>query len=104
MFRDSLENIQFRKMFLEPYKVMMYQGEVPVNEEELEHNLPNPSYVLANINAGLDYGNFSVGMFVRNVFDKEAHLSLFQGFQSDNRVTPSSPRTIGATVTYNFGQ
>ena len=83
---------------------VMYQGEVPVNEEELEHNLPNPRYVLANINAGLDYGNFSVGMFVRNVFDKEAHLSLFQGFQSDNRVTLSSPRTIGATFTYNFGQ
>jgi DNA invertase Pin-like site-specific DNA recombinase len=29
MFRDSLENISFRRMFLEPYKVMMYQGEVP---------------------------------------------------------------------------
>ncbi|MFP6572334.1 MAG: TonB-dependent receptor [Vicinamibacterales bacterium] len=83
---------------------VMYQGEVPVNEEVLKNNLPNPSYVLANINARLDYGNFSVGMFVRNVFDKEAHLSLFQGFQSDNRVTPSSPRTTGVTYTYNFGQ
>ncbi len=70
----------------------------------VDENLPNPSYVLANANAVLDYGKFSVGVFVRNIADEEAHLSLFQGFQSDNRVTPSSPRTIGASFTLNFGR
>ena len=83
---------------------LMFQGEVKVNDDNLEDNLPNPSYVLANANAVLDYGKFSIGLFIRNIADEEAHLSLIQGFQSDNRVTPSSPRTIGATFTWNFGE
>jgi outer membrane receptor protein involved in Fe transport len=82
---------------------LMFQGEVKVNDDNLEDNLPNPSYVLANANAVLDYQNFSVGLFIRNIADEEAHLSLIQGFQSDNRVTTSSPRTIGASITYRFG-
>ena len=83
---------------------LMYQGEVKVNDDNLDDNLPTSSYVLANANAVLDWENFSVGLFVRNIADEEAHLSLIQGFQSDNRVTPSSPRTIGASVTYRFGE
>jgi iron complex outermembrane receptor protein len=83
---------------------LMFQGKVKVNDDNLDDNLPNPSYVLANANAVLDYGKFSVGLFVRNIADEEAHLSLIQGFQSDNRVTPSSPRTIGASFTWNFGR
>jgi len=82
---------------------VMYQGTVKVNDDNLDDNLPNPSFVLANANAVLDYGSFSVGLFIRNIADEKAHLSMIQGFQSDNRVTPSSPRTIGATVTFNFG-
>ncbi|MBT5218500.1 MAG: TonB-dependent receptor [Woeseia sp.] len=82
---------------------LMYQGKVKVNDDDLDENLSNPSYVLANANAVLDYGKFSVGVFIRNIADEEAHLSLFQGLQSDNRVTPSNPRTIGAYFTYNFG-
>ena len=82
---------------------VMYQGKVKVNDDDLSENLPNDSYVLANANAVLDYGRFAVGLFIRNIADEKAHLSLFQGFQSDNRVTPSNPRTIGASFTYNFG-
>jgi outer membrane receptor protein involved in Fe transport len=82
---------------------LMYQGEVEVNDDNLTDNLPNPSYVLANANAGLDFGKFEIGLFIRNIADEEAHLSLIQGFQSDNRVTPSNPRTIGATFSVNFG-
>ena len=29
MFRDTLEGISFRKMFLEPYRVTLYEGELP---------------------------------------------------------------------------
>jgi outer membrane receptor protein involved in Fe transport len=82
---------------------LMFQGKVAVNDDDLADNLPNPSYMLANANAGLNYGKYGISVFVRNISDEEAHLSLFQGFQSDNRVTPSNPRTIGASFTYNFG-
>lgn len=83
---------------------LMFQGKVKVNDDNANDNLPNPSFVLANINAVLDYGKFSVGLFVRNIADEEAHLSLIQGFQSDNRVTPSSPRTIGVNFDWQFGE
>jgi outer membrane receptor protein involved in Fe transport len=81
---------------------IMFQGTVPTNDDDPAINLANPSYELVNINGGIDFGRYSLSVFVRNVFDKKAHLSLFQGFQQDNRVTPSNPRTIGASFTYNF--
>ena len=83
---------------------VMFQGTVPVNDDDTAINLANPSYVLANLNAGIDFGKYSFNVFVRNLMDEDAHLSLFQGFQQDNRVTPSNPRTFGASFTYNFGE
>ena len=47
---------------------LMYQGEVKVNDDNLDDNLPNPSYVLANANAYLDYGRFSVVGFSHRPF------------------------------------
>ena len=82
---------------------IMFQGTVPTNDDDPAINQANPSYELVNINGGIDFGRYSINVFVRNVFDEEAHLSLFQGFQQDNRVTPSNPRTFGASFTYNFG-
>lgn len=82
---------------------IQFQGEVDRNEAVLAQNLSNPSYVLANINAGMDFSDFSVQLSVRNVTDEEARLSMFQGFQTDNRVAAVQPRTVGINVTYNFG-
>jgi len=82
---------------------IMVQSKVPRNEDVLAQNLPNPSYVLANIRAGVDFGRYSVDFYIRNITDKAARFSLFQGFQRDNRVAPSQPRTIGLNVQYNFG-
>jgi iron complex outermembrane receptor protein len=83
---------------------VMYQSRVKVNDDNLDDNLPNPSYVLANLNAGLDFGNYAINVFVRNIADEAANLSLFQGLQQNNRVTPAQPRTIGASVTFDFGE
>lgn len=83
---------------------IQFQGDVDRNEAVLNQNEPNPSYVLAHLNAGITFGRYALQLFVRNVADEEARLSMFQGFQTDNRVTAAQPRTIGLSVNVDFGQ
>jgi outer membrane receptor protein involved in Fe transport len=81
-----------------------FQGKVTQNDINEAINLPSPSYQLVNLNTGLDFGNFGVQLYVRNLFDEKAWFALRQGFQTANRVTPSQPRTIGFNLTYSFGE
>ena len=81
---------------------IQFQGEVSVNEPRPERNIVNPSYVFGHIKFGMDWERFSATLYVRNVTDETAWLSLFNNFQQENRVTVNQPRTIGASFEMRF--
>jgi outer membrane receptor protein involved in Fe transport len=47
-------------------------------------------------------GNYELALYVKNVTDEVAYLSMFNNFQQENRVTPSQPRTVGLTFDAKF--
>jgi len=59
-----------------------------------------PSYVQADISAGIEYRTFRLDVYVNNVTDKRASLSGDP--VSSSLVTYSRPRTLGFTVTKSF--
>ncbi len=81
---------------------VQFQGEVDVNEPRPERNIPNPSYVFGNLKFGIDWERYSAALYVRNVTDETAWLSLFNNFQQENRVTVNQPRTIGVNFQMLF--
>jgi iron complex outermembrane receptor protein len=68
-----------------------------------------PSYTEVDLRAGVDVGKFTVEAFVRNLFDKKGITDAF-GF--DGGTFPNGaaaaavirPRTIGLTLTANYGK
>ena len=81
---------------------LAYQGVVPVTQMRVDRNIANPSYWLGNLRLGAEFGKYDVALYVKNVTNKYANLSLFNTFQQENRVTPAQPRTIGLTLTASF--
>ena len=64
-----------------------------------------PAYSLVDLQAGVDFGRFNIGMFVRNVFDKRAQLSAGTAFiplGGSALVSVAQPRTFGLTVSAPF--
>lgn len=64
-----------------------------------------PAYGLTDLQAGIDFKRVSVALFVRNLFDKRAllaHEGTVQAIGGPAWVSPSKPRTLGATVTLPF--
>ena len=64
-----------------------------------------PSYSLTDIQAGVDINRVSIGVFVRNVFDKRAQLSAYTAFLplgGNALVSVAQPRTFGLTVSASF--
>lgn len=65
-----------------------------------------PVYDLVNIRAGLNGSNWTVYLFMNNVFNKQAWLadnnSLSINVPTFNRVSTNQPRTIGIDLTYSF--
>ena len=80
-----------------------FQGAVDVNDIDQGANIPSDSFMLLNLNVGLDWQRYSVNLYIRNLSDEKAWLSMFSGFQQENRVTPSRPRTIGLQFEARFG-
>lgn len=80
----------------------VYQGEVDVNQAREERNIANPSYNMGNLKVGASFGSLDFAVYVKNLTDEVAYLSMFNDFQQENRVTPSQPRTLGLTVDYRF--
>jgi outer membrane receptor protein involved in Fe transport len=81
---------------------VQFQGEVDVNQSRAERNIPSPAYVFGNIKYGMDWERFSAAVYVRNVTNENAWLSMFNNFQQENRVTVNQPRTIGLTLEMRF--
>lgn len=59
-----------------------------------------PSYVTADLRAGVRYGETQVQVFVRNVGDERAQLA--NANFGPNFVTTSRPRTFGASISTKF--
>jgi hypothetical protein len=66
----------------------------------------NEEYLLVNLSAGIDGDDWSLGLFVDNLFDKQAEIArgdfVYTTFRSaiDSRNQVNRPRTIGL----RFGQ
>jgi len=64
-----------------------------------------PAYSLTDLQAGMEFGKFNLGLFVRNLFDKRAQLSALDTLQAlggPTWVSQSQLRTIGTTLTVPF--
>ena len=81
---------------------VQFQGEVDRNERRVDRNIANPSYSLVHLKAGIESDRWGASVYVRNATDELAHLSLFNNFQQENRVTASRPRTVGVSVDFRF--
>lgn len=60
-----------------------------------------PDYILANARATFNFGDYSVALFVRNLTDKRAPLTInnISGFDI---ISVNTPRTVGITAKANF--
>lgn len=81
---------------------VQFQGTVQVNEPRPERNIENPSYLFGHIRFGIDWEKYSASLYVRNVTDETAWLSMFNNFQQENRVTVNQPRTFGVNFEMRF--
>jgi iron complex outermembrane recepter protein len=88
-----------------------YVGKVPVNrtDSEVEQQRFRPAYVMYNWNMGLSNGPWDLNLYVQNLANKREIVSeqitgrsTTGGDLSGPRVTYTTPRTIGATVSYTF--
>jgi iron complex outermembrane recepter protein len=86
-------------------------GKVPVNRTDSEVALQRfrPAYVMYNWNMGLSNGPWDLNLYVQNLANKREIVSEqitgdanTGGDLSGPRVTYTTPRTIGATVSYSF--
>jgi len=66
----------------------------------------SPSRVLTNLRAGVDFGNFNVAVWARNLFDKKYVTTSTSIVQSGGTnlfgAYYGERRTLGATASYNF--
>lgn len=81
---------------------IQFQGTVKVNEPRPERNIENPSYLFGHLKFGIDWEKYSAALYVRNVTDETAWLSMFNNFQQENRVTVNQPRTVGLNFEVRF--
>ncbi|MGC4028983.1 MAG: TonB-dependent receptor [Steroidobacteraceae bacterium] len=77
---------------------LQFSSGAPTNSFSPVRNRASESYVFGNLKLGLENEKWGVALFVKNVTDKAADLTIFNNFQSVNRVTVNQPRTIGVTV------
>ncbi|WP_254442143.1 TonB-dependent receptor [Duganella vulcania] len=70
--------------------------------------LPNyklPAYALTNVQAGIDFGQVQLAMFLNNAFDRRAQLNAgtaFVGYGAPVNLTNARPRTLGLSLTRAF--
>jgi len=87
---------------------LRYVGERNAGFDTAGTSQPNfrmPSYVLADLQGGVDFGTFQLALFVRNLSDRRAVLgadAALVAFGSPLRATVAQPRTFGATLTASF--
>jgi outer membrane receptor protein involved in Fe transport len=67
----------------------------------------NPSYTLVDLSGGVNWGNFSVDLYINNAFDELSRTAAFAGCVTDQcGVQPyyvtNQPRTIGLKFSQQF--
>lgn len=69
-------------------------------------NIPVESYVIADIEAGVDFGNFAANFYVNNLFDEYALTSISGQRRADGSIDGRSAlirsRTFGVVLTAGF--
>jgi iron complex outermembrane recepter protein len=68
-------------------------------------NFSLPAYTMVDAQWGMEFGNWQLSVFVRNLTDKRALLgadTALTAFGGPLRATPAQPRTIGASVNLTF--
>ncbi|WP_067068876.1 TonB-dependent receptor [Roseateles chitosanitabidus] len=64
-----------------------------------------PAYTLTDLQAGIEFGRYSLALYARNVFDRRAQLSVYPAFLplgGNAMVSVAQPRTLGATLSASF--
>ena len=65
-------------------------------------NQPSRSYTLADLRARVSWDQFKLDLYVNNLFDKAAELTVFNTINDPHVVLTNRPRTIGARLGINF--
>ncbi len=60
------------------------------------------SYTLANLRGGIEADNWSVILFVNNLFDERADVNVVEGFADTFQIFTNRPRTVGLTFRMSF--
>lgn len=80
---------------------VQFQSEVPNNNYHEVRNIPSRSYELINLRMGLrqnEHWNYAI--YVKNLTNEIADLTIYNNFQQNNRTTPAAPRTVGFELQY----
>ncbi|MDN3919130.1 TonB-dependent receptor [Roseateles violae] len=87
---------------------LRHAGQRNAGFDSADSSVPNfsmPAYTLVDASWGLDLGQWQLTAFVRNLGDKRAIMAAdtaLLAFGLPLNVTNAQPRTIGATLHYNF--
>ena len=65
-------------------------------------NVPLDAYELVNLRANLNWKDWGVSLFAKNVFDKRSQVDAIASSQDPLALITSRPRTIGVSVTRKF--
>lgn len=65
-------------------------------------NVPLASYEIVNLRANLDWNDWTVSVFAKNVLDERAQIDAIASDQDPLARITARPRTIGAAVTRKF--
>ncbi|WOX04722.1 TonB-dependent receptor [Microbulbifer pacificus] len=80
-----------------------YMGETNTDRDENgESPWVRPSYTLAHLSAGMDFGQIGAGMWVDNLLNDDSTLSHQGAGPLGRRMFNSTPRTIGLNLSYDF--
>ena len=61
-----------------------------------------PSYTLAHLNAGMDFGRLGAGLWVNNLLNDDSIVSNQDAGALGRRMFNTTPRTVGLSLSYSF--
>lgn len=79
-----------------------HTGRIQNSYYDSDFNLPTKSYTLVDLRGQVRFEHFRLDLYVNNLFDKAAELTVFNTINDPYVVLANRPRTIGARFSYNF--
>ena len=79
-----------------------HTGKIENTYYDSDFNLPTRSYTLVDLRGQLKLEHFKLDLFVNNLFDKAAELTVFSTINDPYVVLANRPRTVGARFSVNF--